>query len=982
MINKEALISFFSQKSVRLVIFFIIIATVMTGVAFGIMALLKAINPPPTCPTGQSVPPGQSSCFENACSSDTLSKDCPLSGAKIDFSNAPKCPCTNECPDGQSEYPPSRTAQNKKCINKCGESEKTDDNQICVYYDPQSIKNEDKDLKFVSSDYKKNECKDSKGNIILEKGFPVICNNKGFQCATENGITYCKNKNAGKTGECTDNNITGCIKGENCKNGSNCINDSTITNTSIGYCEISDLSENCCKKDKLTISNVSKGKKQINCCSESEEPIDIDKPGNNIFPSGCCPTNKLIRKGPNKGRCCNTTITNDGETCCENTKVFTTEDGKLLCCPYEVITQNGKQVCTKESFYPISGSTGNCKIDSDCDKFLDSTQRDDSNIKAYCDPKDKMCHYECGFYDDKSNTLDSYILIDSVSSTKKISDDKIAKTLKQSYCYKPGNMCELSEPIFEGDNTNQVICSDSSNNEFWSPVGANSTQGTKENAMSYSTKASAVAKDSNKNFCNPVSCAKAFENFGFNDFKTVNIGSDFTCKAETSCDNIDIMQTKNGSTISWPWYKGTYLSLTSDNAVAPIWNKDGTFTKNSQSNMLECITNDCKYLSNGEFCEYGSFNGTDCISKEDKDNIDKTKNLCYYNNNNQYESNIMCKQPLNGSPKEYYCYDDVNKIGLNNCCGKGYIDTINEPPTCKCLGAYTKDTQNKCTIINSIQLLELSRNFFDQPNSTLNAGFGLKILGTNPTDWTPSPSNPPPFPYIPKIVKPHNSLIILSTTISGTSKFLNLYNKYLTLTDGSQNLGFYYVISDKKGWNNSIAANTAAGLAFLNNNNPYRILNGYGNKPDNSYGVAVTDQDTQNSGGSVNIKSIFPIPINNYIVLGATHVSYSLLNSTADIITEQRLGFLNIAVWKDSKIEFIQIKNSIGDTNNLEESQLPTNYIKFNVEVQDYLEERTNSNIKFTDIINNLSINKILSNYQMYGTPNAPATPAIDLAAS
>ena len=899
MISKQ-IINFFKTKPVRLFIFFIVIAGIMTGISFAIMALVRAMGP--KCPKGQTTIEGQDGCFNESC----VNKKCLVEGIGIDYSNGPECPCNTKCPEGFAIF------NKTKCEATCGGHTKTNEDDVCVYKFP--LKSNDNNIIYSDEGFASNatlsryECDPEKYGYGPDGKTPIICD-KTSQC---NQITISGKKtpycNIPAVTDCSSPKKLGCVHPQGSCTVGDC-NEIPNNKSKAGYCEVSaKANENlgsCCEETKLTLNTSG----HINCC-DTGTPVDISIGRNSTnYHDGCCPPNIPIT---NSGECClkGEELTNNNEVCCKSEDVQTDADtGEKWCCNskigslVDVYIKGGstKKVCgiTNIKTNPnsqIEGITG-----SSSQACYDNYKSKNGDLKDYVGifNYNGKCKFACGFYEnDVKEKL--YYSLDT-------STDKNTETCNTDVKCIFGNTPTPQGSSLQNDDGN-VILADSNNKLYWKPQNPEDTE-------AYSVTVSGPI--TNKDECNVAeaesNCFNQYNNLfssieaGFSSGNT-KIKSDFSCSATNTGANIKVklcaLSTTTDVSKYTPW-KNVVLpqkdSSGNCGSVAPQWNgtdwiKQSSFKYQTHiANDCKQAANNCKYLDTGEYCEYGSFDGKICLLESQK-----TSNSCSaYTpsiSTQKLSSKVSCTQPNRANqltaPK-YVCTDNnISTIGYNICCGNGIISQDGNY-NCTCTGPFGQDANNPsgaCYKGGSMSLLEMCTSFNTNRQDTSQYYTNGNKLNVLSKSFTPKPTD--------GRFNPTTTLLILSipiTSTSGTTKSTSTYylnsmqisddsTYYLGLTDKNANLGIFLYIADKPNWatvQNSIASNSAAAICGLNttNNTYFRALNNIGTTQQINAGNAIFDLDEQNYSTTTMKKSIIPVPVeyvsNKWVViLVAVHISY------------------------------------------------------------------------------------------------------------
>ena len=682
MITKQQIINFFKSKPVRLFLFFIIIAGIMTGVSFAIMELVKAMGP--KCGKGQTTIEGQDGCFNESC----INKHCPIEGMGINYSSGPECPCSTKCPEGFAvTY--NTLLEKKACEKKCGQSIKSNNNDICVYYEPLISGNK---INYLNTDtyvnesipnlgicYKDDQTKWANGPDGL---FPVVCNNPD-NCDTNSvNEPYCKS--GATTGTiCSGDKKKGCIPGSNCSGGGTCT--PVVGNSSgVGVCADSISNTGvCCKPTLLSLDK----KSNITCCKTTETPIINDKNA----PSGCCPNTNLTA---DKKTCCLSSSQIVGNECCESSKQITI-DGKKLCCTghnilisdaYTIGSITGEEICTeyngdatfKETAYNAATNSEDCY---NIYKKLKSGDLPNFSY-IYYNHYNSQCMLGCN----KLNSDDHFEPANNLLLTS-TSSGPSCKT----------NICSSDTPVYDPPTSsgNNFIFEDKNGIEYWTkPANINAS------TLTYKVQKTVTNPDNgdcNQSIGNNEACEEVLGNgFETEDYDTGNT----TCTGTLMSTNFKTMICNNSLTPTTDyWINGVYpISFNESNStysctnIAPKWNGqkwDPPTLKCSQAN-------NCQFLSNGKYCINGSYDGKTCLQT-----TVTTTSACreFSGSLSSLSSYIKCTNPDGDTRTSpiYYCgsysTDPTDPIkGFDPICTGNGIINQNEPYTVTCKGYFNLDS--------------------------------------------------------------------------------------------------------------------------------------------------------------------------------------------------------------------------------------------------------------------------------------------------
>lgn len=960
MVSKQQIINFFKTKPVRLFLFFIIIAGIMTGVSFAIMALVKAMGP--KCPKGQTTIEGQDGCFNESC----VNKKCSVEGIGIDYSNSPNCPCNKHCPEGFANVYDTMLGKHA-CEKACGKSgivRSPDD--ICVYNEPLANAAKTK----INYDNTETLVNKNNPNINIcflddqtkwadgpDGKFPIICSSKS-ECATTkiNGkdepycnVTYTPGASCGDTKQIGCENI-----GKNCPGGGNC--DSIDSNKSgVGYCASKQVNTGvCCAEDKLTIN--SNG--NIGCCDTGKLPVNLKTIDYNNYtaPSGCCPENQLTT---DKTTCCDSPSSRLGNSCCSVENQINVS-GTTLCCEGQntlIVDKaymkggTSEKICTEYDVnaYFSDSAYNNAKNSSDCYTVYKNKNGDlpDFNY-IYYNPKIKKCMLSC-------NKL---ISKDTFSPANSLLD---AENKGNPSCYM--KKCNPAAPIEYDVIDNNYIFKDNKDNsgtEYWKvPPGGQAKNFTRVKQIKVTNPTNSTCAQELSNPGNPGCVEILGDNY---DSITYNTDGQNNCSGTINAVDFkqkicDIDGNLSTDDQSWsnnilPHTKIVSAECTASSSsskcigcgkYAPIWQNTEWIT-DTHSNPDCSNASACFYLQNGKYCEYGSFDGQYCLTKEQAqgDTTKAAATYCKaYSGTTGLNSNIKCIQPSDQDDSQFIpkfeCTNSPNSIGfVAECTGNGVLSQINDSNyTTTCKGAFTLDsTKKECIAANGDYLLDLSTSLADIVGIiTPYEGNKVKILTKPPQE--PNWSN-----YSPQVDMSSILLLTTSITVSGSSsvKYLNAIVDSgttgtgvlkLALTDSSAKLNMFYGLQNNWGTSPDYYQTELTGLAaalcgIITTNTdtstsssiPNKAIRFYNNIPTgNNYLNSLVYCDNSLVTGAKsqrNFNSIFPIVLDeddgtHPIILGASSANVDLMNGLYLINsnTKGRVFFGSLAS-DNTTIEFVQ----------------------------------------------------------------------------
>ena len=461
-INKIKL--FFKSKPARIIIGLLLIAIIMTGVAFGIIAFVNALTNP--CPSGQKwnkdikkcilekCPNGGNMCLaKGSKAGNCISKDYCGKYGDIQYKFHQKsCECTIDCPDGETPYTRSGKSYTKFT------DEKPDEELTCGYkcdYNKNPAPLSDGGYKWCPPD-------DWCGQLIYEpnnNGAPGLgCFDKDYyhQCPNSDIVCRIGTKcitNAQGESRCEPMLCSGEEKGEKlvqvCLNDHDCKNDGSVdeeykcitgelASTSedekfkfykgVGYCSKTDKLKTpfCLPKRLIGEVHTSPGSDEpaIKLCrndSSIVEGISTFNPRcGNIGENGCakygiCP-NKWQGKSSTKkanDKCISSNVPIDQAKkdmeyyCCDHPAI--TPDGNMFCCPTstdnDLCTLNTKFGYSKKLLDPHASlsETISCSVNEDCTSYNEAFYKNLGITES--EGKDKTNSKYSSLYCDKDDKV-------------------------------------------------------------------------------------------------------------------------------------------------------------------------------------------------------------------------------------------------------------------------------------------------------------------------------------------------------------------------------------------------------------------------------------------------------------------------------------------------------------------------------------------------------------------------------------------------
>lgn len=1034
MVTKQQIINFFKTKPVRLFLFFIVIAGIMTGVSFAIMALVRAMRP--KCGKGQTTIEGQDGCFNESC----VNQKCSVEGIGIDYSKGPECPCNTKCPEGFNAYSDKTTGViDIKCGKECNGQQRDSDKEDCVYMRPQLISGKVKytTIGFIHSDLiNSGEC-----STTASDGTKVYCNSKSL-CETikvDGKIeTYCKSNSPEPASSCATNTYVPCTDvTSTCTGGGNCVSGTSqfASKISVGYCETAGANSGtfCCSPELITLDSSG----NPNCCDTGTIPVPNVVSNKKTAFNGCCDPSKVT----NTGICCSPeqTLNTDKTDCCNSIIVI---DGKNVCCEgtnlvsrkiYNGSSEINACTLTTANDITITGMEGvkNCKSQPNPDEYCFSQYKNinkktdlDQGTGIYCDTKYNVCKWGCGQVDSSGEMPRNFRL-------------SYSKDKKTASCITDVSLCPWSmdggvAPSVEKDNNYILQYSTDTSEGFWKPDSSGNADKFTFNVTAgiplKSRWPQGLSDSDIIKYCNADSCTKHINsNFSVTDI-TGEIASGVgtinpVCSGTAAGNTLIVPQCDPSYSTEHPgfvapainWSDTTRIPFSSY-GVKPVpnygvqWNGQN-WILNSTSTTLNCnLASECSYLTSGLYCINGSYDGKNCISQEQISL--QVANLCpILDTTRSYIDSVYCEMPNktnNATSASYYCGTNKQNNGLISCVGNGLLTSYYNM---SCLGGFTVDSQTKtCSTIPSSPLLEDNPVVYDQVDNInywfdINEGGIINILGnSNNYQFNPDQNPPPTF----------TAVILLKTTISGVDYYVNsltadeasaassssnvVPGNTLLLTDINSKLNIFWLFDNTS--NTKVEDGTT-----LQNGTPGNVrtkLATWGTRGDaagdNAYRSFVVGQDnklaTSDNGqteGNSTFKEIVVVIYNNKAYLGSIHTSWTGgLTDSYWVENNGSYGDFYLAKLDSSKqLEFSvlwkQYYNVVSQSATAD--PFPTDAQSFDIELYaESLSTQTFGSNTTTQIINNQfgigdptsagSRDSILSVIQQFNPGYSPASPA------
>lgn len=641
MTNK--IIEFLKSRPAKIIFGLIIIATIAAGIIIGVTSIIKASNPPPACPPGQSLNEDDNQCYKNICF-----KSCsePNTKTALNEKDAPNCnPLCNQCEDG---YAPPKD-RSSGCFPVCGPNGYgCKDNETCVIYNSTS----DDRLNYfcagpTDSQY---EC-----SGIEYNGKPLMCNdNDAFLCpSSDNELCTL----APGTSTCESGSEQVCKDGSDCPAGISCeLNSSKL----VGVCntqkkEFTDYL--CCTKDKVSLDNTQYPPIPT-CCKQHENP----------FPkgNGCCKGEVTIT-----GNCCKSDeiATTNGDCC--NPKYVVSQSEGTFCCTSSALEGSTVSISEhKDRCYSITNYAGitedkkTCKFTTDC-KYHNNNK----NINPICYKGN--CRIQCGEYNLEKNKGSGPKYIPIVHASKiDNTENEISACAMNKYCtFNPSPQFSPARGTWDGKNINILKYHNNNNNNWWNMESKTN----KKDYTSTITSQFNSPPPGSSSQCNMDDCLYALVQ------TPPSIGSKNIFKKPTKYTSGGCSFEYDGNDFGEQWPN---LPRT---AIEPTWNES---LKKYTGNSKDCRTSECRYLQTGIYCESPkrSYDGRTCVSF-----INNSQDLCnrtIYKNNKSNKAQIYCQMPNGDSIHKYEYGNDVYYI-------QGH--TQNNPFSNKDGWLYYKSKLNKYT---------------------------------------------------------------------------------------------------------------------------------------------------------------------------------------------------------------------------------------------------------------------------------------------
>lgn len=698
-INK--VIAFSKLRPVKIIFALIVIAVIMTVVAFGVIALVNALSP--KCKNDEIEKDGK--CFNKECNDE-----CDVVGQYRNYDTPPLCPC--KCDDDQSIAEDPNNDNKKTCVKSCGDGNFCNnpfDEFSCLFngYNSKLMCSET-----LTTGYK--ICSSSEFEQV--DGHYVVCP-PNTTCATdEKKGTFCEVK---ITGSCNEGEVNGCdltAPVDQCASvaeGAICTSysEEDWRSSVFGYCSTPDNKQqssldngSCAPKDKLSIDSSSGLLNFINC---------LDKKACKVGESGCgagCCVNVCRQKG-NCGPI-DQVFTKDCGQPCMSTHLAHCEDYSKkknceTCCTHTSENNGCGQLCSYVSKFGPGDKA--CTKDKDCRGLLNVEFGNDNpdqsgNIREVCDTSvgdGGKCKLVCG--DEQKGDF-------SCVNNKTVSP-YVSSCFKKDLCYYDWtNMINAPGfggrvPVGDDMTSNKLICTDNhdlkepdSNDDNtmlrWRPY----EKGQYGNYVSKMIIPISIREPSaDESICYDKAYAKsqqqqdiatqflaegAVQDLDFtndNATATVNcnifsdfISSDNKCYPSTGTENFsnyNLNDTRN----SIPWINGTFPSKS---CQAGQWDNLGNY----KNGGLSCVDGDqirqrnCKFLQSGDFCQFGSLDGINCLGSHQtsiqSDKVCPPASIA----KKTYDNNKACKMPyVKKSSAEYLCLGNQPN-GFGTCCNNGIIE--------------------------------------------------------------------------------------------------------------------------------------------------------------------------------------------------------------------------------------------------------------------------------------------------------------------
>ena len=422
---------FFSTKPVRIVIALIIIAAIMTGVSFGVIALVKALSGPCDKQPGTTWDNDLKTCVKDSCQMDNgedgivckakgkankcIAKNyCDYIGLEGSYSyDEDSCMCKLDCSalgsefegftkDGlQNEIDMQKVGDNYIPVGgeglTCGFPCDIANNKFCEagYLCAKSI-NYDKQTK-AKQQFLTGDCLNSSEFVLCDNDKKIACRSKNDCTSDDEGNVVCKMHNCGDD----DNKVMACTSDSDCGSGlqfiNSCISDIEINGKSkhfkkVKYCTKTDkssINKFCLNKDNIGENSMG----NIVSCDSSKEGVSAINPQcpHTQDPPGCA-KNGLCENGwqaiPSGGvsKCfsVNEPIPNslsEGD-CCMLNRTATDPFGNQFCC---IKNTQSNPSCLNKTTKPYSAKLLNNTPGSNLKTMLQCT----SDLEIYNKLKNK-----------------------------------------------------------------------------------------------------------------------------------------------------------------------------------------------------------------------------------------------------------------------------------------------------------------------------------------------------------------------------------------------------------------------------------------------------------------------------------------------------------------------------------------------------------------------------------------------------------------
>lgn len=494
---------YYNKKPIRIIIALIIIAAIMTGISFGITALIKSLSDKCANEPGKVWNQDLNKCVLQTCPND--GNLCLLKGSPNEANCIPKDYCNGQSNDGHDYIWDSDTCE---CKLNCSEGEdawtkdgkhttpfynnKPSNELACGIACPENTTTENEGgigwcppdnlcgvNKYEDSTNIRTGCFDNKSNTQCRGDNKLICDSDTDCHKSSDGewycnVTPCSGKENGK------DLVYACQSDSDCNtSGAECLIGNLIKGTqeedkklkhfkSVGYCSKNNRHRNdnyCTTKDRigeLSLSSTDSNKKII--CPEKEIGVSLNYPQcRNVKNTGCADS---LCKNEWQGK----TSEDENVIACYSGPENSIPEENVLCCNKnnKAVTPSGKQFCCGISSEEGAHGKRNCTLNTDYGISAKNVYSDNEKYsveeKIYCSVDENCSSLNDQFY--KNLGVD-----------KSLAEDPKNSHYASLYCDTKDNVCKawcgyFNTPDSSSSNTkyavlNQVYSSNSENNYSW-----------------------------------------------------------------------------------------------------------------------------------------------------------------------------------------------------------------------------------------------------------------------------------------------------------------------------------------------------------------------------------------------------------------------------------------------------------------------------------------------------------------------------------